>query len=167
MRPPKPEFSHILPVDRIPAKGSFEKLAAEAKECEALARRMDVPVIHSLSAVLEVRPWRGVGLKVSGSLKVELEQVSVISLEAFKSNLELPVERFYLPPGAPTAASEDEIDVIEHGEIDLGEIVAETLGLLLDPYPRKPGEEFDGFDSDGQPEAKISPFARLQPDDDK
>ena len=37
---------------------------------------------------------------------------------------------------------EDDADPIENGWIDLGEVVAETLALDLDPYPRKPGEAF-------------------------
>ena len=32
---------------------------------------------------------------------------------------------------------------ILNGVIDLGEMVAETLALDLDPYPRKPGVSFD------------------------
>ena len=41
-------------------------------------------------------------------------------------------------------------------------LVAETLALDLDPYPRKPGEAFPGHVEDDGAEAKApSPFAVL------
>ena len=53
---------------------------------------------------------------------------------------------------------------IDNGWIDLGEVVAETLALDLDPYPRKPGEAFPGHVEDDGAEAKApSPFAVLAP----
>ena len=46
----------------------------------------------------------------------------------------------------------------------IGEIAAETLGLELDPYPRRPGETF--ATAPDQPEeplpGKVSPFAVLR-----
>ena len=39
-------------------------------------------------------------------------------------------------------AVEDDAEPIQNGEVDLGEVAAETLGLELDPYPRKDGEAF-------------------------
>ena len=48
------------------------------------------------------------------------------------------------------------------GSIDLGELVAESLGLALDPYPRKPGAEFTtGAHDEKNPSP--SPFAALEP----
>ena len=47
-------------------------------------------------------------------------------------------------------------------EVDLGEIVAETLALELDAYPRKPGESFgDHLESGDEPAKGASPFAAL------
>jgi uncharacterized metal-binding protein YceD (DUF177 family) len=54
---------------------------------------------------------------------------------------------------------EDETpDIVEDGQIDLGQYVVEQLALRLDPFPRKPGAEFVQ-----PPEpAEISPFAVLK-----
>jgi uncharacterized metal-binding protein YceD (DUF177 family) len=155
------EFSRPLQVDRVPALGCHERLAADEKECAALAKRFGLPRIHSLSGLLKVEPWRGGGLKITGTLNAGVDQISVISLEIFTSDLEFPVERYFLSPraGHPDADADD-VDIIENGSVDLGEILAETMALELDPYPRKAGEVFDDIKEEPEPE-KISPFTAL------
>jgi uncharacterized metal-binding protein YceD (DUF177 family) len=159
---PEPEFSRPLEVARIPAGGSTEKIAATAEECMRLAKRLDLPAIHALRAELHAKPWRGGGLKVTGELSADLEQVSVISLEAFRQEVRMPVERYFLsePPGEDDGEADD-IDAIIAGHIDLGEVVAETLALELDPYPRKPGETFSSKD-EAEEETENRAFARLK-----
>ncbi len=102
-------------------------------------------------------------MKLEGHLTADLEQVSVISLEAFRETVSVPVSRYFLPPGAALEnAEEDDADPIEGGFIDLGEVVAETLALDLEPYPRKPGESFaEHIEDDGAAPESQSPFAVL------
>jgi uncharacterized metal-binding protein YceD (DUF177 family) len=165
MREPKLEFSRLLQVDRIPAKGSFEKLSAEPKECVALAKRYGIPAVHSLRTAFRATPWRGGGVKVAGEVTAEIDQVSVVSLETFTSTETFEVERYFMPQGKASSNEEDiDIDEIINGEIDLGEVAAETVGLELEPYPRKPGEAFEGFEDEPEEAgpAKVSPFAVLK-----
>lgn len=159
----QPEFSRPLQTDRVPKAGSVEKLTAEPQEMKALARRMKLPAIHALTAEIRATPWRGGGIKLEGHLTADIEQVSVISLEAFRETVSIPVSRYFLPPGAIAEnEGEDDADPIENGWIDLGEVAAETLALDLDPYPRKPGEAFaEHIEDDAQPAARESPFAVL------
>lgn len=146
-----PEFQRPLIVDRVPRKGSHEVFAAEAPELAALAKRFDLVALHSLKARLLALPWRGGGLKVTGHVEANLDQVSVVSLEAFNAVQEFEVERFYLPPSATVDPVLDEADPIVDGVVDLGELVSETLGLELDPYPRQPGEEFAAVETPESP----------------
>ena len=131
--------------------GSHERLAADEKECAALAKRFDLPKIYSLGGLLKVVPWRGGGLKITGTLNAKVDQVSVISLETFTSDLEFPIERYFLSPRAGQPTAEEDVDIIENGSVDLGEILAECVVLELDPYPRQKGEVFD--DIEEHPEA--------------
>jgi uncharacterized metal-binding protein YceD (DUF177 family) len=159
----QPEFSRPLQVDRVPKAGSVERIAADPPECRALAARMNLPAIHGLSAEIRATPWRGGGIQLEGHITADLEQVSVISLERFRETVSLPVSRYFLPSGAAAEhQAEDDADLIEGGWIDLGEVVAETLALDLEPYPRKPGEAFAEHveDSPG-PVSEESPFAVL------
>ena len=138
-----PEFSRPLPIDRVPRKGSHEFVEADTEERERLAKRFSIPALHSFSARLFIVPWRGGGVKVTGQVEADLDQVSVVSVETFRQRENFEVLRFFIPEGTPDDAGEDDADPITNGEIDMGEIAAETLGLELDPYPRKPGEVFD------------------------
>jgi uncharacterized metal-binding protein YceD (DUF177 family) len=158
------EFSRPLLVNRVPRKGSHEVFAADTKECSALAKRFAIPTLHSLKAHLIATPWRGGGLKVTGDIEADLEQVSVISLEPFRSKPHFKVERFFLPEKMIVDAAEDDVDPIENEQVDLGELVAEAVALELDPYPKKPDEDFGDHIEDDTVvmELKPSPFAKLQ-----
>jgi uncharacterized protein len=163
MKKTTPEFSRPLVVDRIPHGGSDETITAGADECNALSARFSLPAIHALSAELRAVPWRGGGLKVEGRLMADVEQISVVSLEAFRHQVEFPVLRYFMPPGAIEVDAEAEIDPIEHGQVDLGEVVAETLALELDPYPRRPGEAFnEAAWTEAPSSAPETPFASLK-----
>lgn len=150
MKLPEYEFSRPLIVARIAAKGSHERLEADARELKNLAKRFGVRAVHGLRGLLLAKPWRGGGVKVTGDVECDLEQVSVISLEAFRSTAHFAVERYFLPRHA-MSGGEDEVDPIENGEIDLGEVMAETVALELDPYPRAEGEAFAGPDDEKGP----------------
>ena len=140
--PPAPEFSRPLLLAKVPRKGSHEHIKAEPAECLALSKRFAIAQLFSLDARLVLSPWRGGGFKIAGTVDAELEQISVLSLEPFRARIQARVERYFLPEGSSTEAEHDDADVIEQGQIDLGEVAAEALALELDPYPRKPGEEF-------------------------
>ncbi len=136
------EFSRPLMVDRVPRKGSHEHIVADEKECVALAKRFDLPKLFSFKARLLAMPWRGGGLHVTGVVEADVERISVVSLEAFRRVEKFKVDNIFLPPKIIVDAVEDDAEPIENGEVDLGEVAAETMGLELDPYPRKDGEVY-------------------------
>jgi uncharacterized metal-binding protein YceD (DUF177 family) len=159
------EFSRPLEVARVAKLGSHEKLSATEAECKALAKRFQVPAIYTVQGDLKAQPWRGGGMKVTGTVQVDLDQESVVSLERFRSTVSFAIERYYLNiKGEVDVDSELEIDPIEFGIIDLGELVAESTALELDPYPRMPGESFTPvIESDPtQDEKPPSPFTVLK-----
>ena len=136
------EFSRPLLVDRVPRKGSHERVVADSNECTSLAKRFAIHALHKVSAMLLATPWHGGGMKVTGTVEAEVELVSVVSLEVFKTRKSFQVERYFMPANKLSETLEVDADPIVDGVIDLGEIVAETVGLELDPYPRLPGETF-------------------------
>jgi uncharacterized metal-binding protein YceD (DUF177 family) len=166
MKPVKTEFSRPLRVDRVPEVGSVEEIAAEPEELVRLAQRLGLPGMAALSASLQVDRARGGGVHVRGHLAADLTQTCVVTLEDFPVSISVPVDRYYMPASvlAGDEHPEDEdIDPIENGEIDLGELVAETLALSLDPYPRKPGVAFleNSATGDEESETQMKPFAEL------
>jgi uncharacterized metal-binding protein YceD (DUF177 family) len=151
-----PEFSRLVAVDRVPAEGLTEELHATEEERQALARRFGLVSIAELSSFLQLSPWRRGGIKVTGRFDAVVEQICVVTLDPFKARIAEEITRYFAGQNAPGHApavhnveslGEDEPDVISGSAIDLGELVAESLGLALDPYPRKPGVEFVSSDA--------------------
>jgi uncharacterized metal-binding protein YceD (DUF177 family) len=165
-----PEFSRLIPVDRIPPEGASEHIVATEQEREALAARFGLLAVQALSAQMQLEPWRRGGIKVSGRFDARVTQTCVVTLESFEEVLREDITRYFAGQNAPGPAAvthsvesleEDEPDVISGGSIDLGELVAESLGLALDPYPRKPGAEFTTGPHD-EKNPSPSPFAALE-----
>jgi len=142
-----PEFSRTVTVAALDPGGETHRLAATAPEREALARRLGVEAVESLEAELSVVPkGRGVVL-VRGRVQARLGRLCVVSLTPLVEEID---ERFairFLPevgasaragPVALDASSEDE-EPYEGSTIDLGEAVAQTVALALEPWPRAPG----------------------------
>lgn len=153
------EFSRPLKVDRVPRQGCTEAISADPAECAALAQRFGLIAIHSLTARVDAQLVSGHGLKLVAHIRAAIEQTCIVSLDNFTSELAADAQRVYLPEGSRGAGDGDEADTFSGDSVDLGEFVAEELGLALDPYPRKPGVAFQG-DADTRAAAS-SPFAEL------
>ncbi|MBF9233977.1 YceD family protein [Microvirga alba] len=156
-------LSRPVEVRNLPPQGTQIHVEATADECDALAKDFGLPGIKSLSCDFKLVD-SAKGVHVTGVLKASITQICVVSLEPFDSVVEEEVEVDFaesagMPPEPPTEMHEYEPpDEIINGEIDLGALTAEFLALGLDPYPRKPGVDFDYKDP---ADREDSPFAAL------
>jgi len=174
MRTAAPEFSRLVEVSRVPPGGMDEVIEADADERARLAERLGVARLHALTAHFNLMPWRQGGVRVTGRIEAEVEQVCVVSLEPFVQRLSEEVERFFAGEAAPgrsgavhhlDSLEADEPDLVTDGEIDVGELVAETLVLAVEPYPHKPGVVFGGNLSEAADkpyESSQNPFRVLE-----
>jgi uncharacterized metal-binding protein YceD (DUF177 family) len=130
-----------------------EPVVIEASEAEraALAARFGLGAVHSLRAevALDQKPR---AIRATGRLKAQIMQPCAVSDEDFPVTIDEAVDlRFVEDSGR--AMTEDEALEIEleaddcdeiafTGEMfDLGEAVAQTLGLAIDPYAEGPGAD--------------------------
>lgn len=158
-------------VDALPPRGLTVDLAADAEERRLLAEVLDIVAVDRLEATLTVTPWRKTGAKVTGKVSADVRQACVVTLDPVEEHVEEEVELTFLPAaeiGAP--GTEVEIDIatydppepLEGRTVDLGAIMAESMALGLDPYPRKPGVEFTPFiEDDGSNDEAANPFTAL------
>lgn len=165
----EPEFMHVLFIDKIPAAGIDVVLAASEVQCKALARRFDLVNVTKLSANLNVSSARaGEAFAVSGTMISEVVQTCVVTLEPIIGHIKRDINVMFAPEEdlndiELTSQSEmdtEDVEPIKNGQIDLGELVAQHLGISLDPYPRKPGVDFPGAEF-GVSKASVNPFAKL------
>lgn len=146
-----PELHRPVAVDRIGPAGLDITVEANATECAALARRMDLPAIRSLSCRYHLAQDTARTLVARGHLVARIVQTCIVSLEDFATTVEERFTVHCVPEGHesedPDPETPDEITYVD-GTLDLGEAVAEQLALALDPYPRAPGAELPEIDTD-------------------
>lgn len=121
-------------------------IEASPEERAALALRFGLGAVESLRAdvVLDAKPR---AIRATGRLKAAILQPCAISGEDFPVTIDEPVDlRFIEENQRPAAEGEEiELEADDCDEIgftgdmfDLGEAVAQTLGLAIDPYAEGP-----------------------------
>ena len=158
-----PEFSRSVAPERIDAHGEVYNVAATEAECAAVARRLAIPAVTSLSCRFKLsrRPDDPASVEAELELNASVVQICVVTLEPFESPLRESA-RVRFVPGGPELIdddpeSEDEIPY-DGCVIDLGEAAVEQLALALDPFPRR----FAASLPDSAGESFDNPFAALQ-----
>lgn len=168
-----PEFSRPWRVDTL---GSAPReVAIEAGEAEraAVAKRFGLVAIGRLEAEAALSR-EGEVVTAAGTLRAAVTQSCVATGEPVEAQVEAPFRIEFRPPpqgGSPDEEielGEAELDVVfyDGALVDLGEAVAETLSLSLDPWPRAPDAEAAlreaGVKDEEQAARESSPFAALQ-----
>lgn len=160
-------WSVLVPLHAL-ARGPVQRtLEPDAEQRAEAATQLGVAAIPALSAEVTVAPWMD-GCEVRGRWRGVVTQTCGVTLDLFDTDLQGDFTVRAVPAGSPHAPSEDpEIvvdlesddppDVLPHPEVDVAAYVVEHLALELDPFPRKPGAEFEP--PEAEPEA--SPFAAL------
>lgn len=166
------EFSRLYRLDSLSGEPLRVEIEAGPEEREALARRFGLVAIHALAAESELRR-SGDAATAAGTLRARVTQSCVASGEPVEARVteDFRVDFRPLPadgrPEEEIELGEGELDVAfyEDGAIDLGEAVAQSLLLGLDPYPRSPVAEAAlreaGVKSEEDARCESSPFAAL------
>ncbi len=163
-----PEFSHIVKLSEIGAKPRSATLAASEEQRDALAQRFDLPKISSLTAAYKLVTGEH-GIAFSGQLASDLQQSCVITGEAIPVEVREKFDILFVPRKEPgeleeeIELTEEDCDLVEYdqAQIDLGEAIAQTLYLSLDPYPRGPNADAVARKKGLISEEEAGPFGAL------
>lgn len=172
-----PEFSRPVRIDTL-GEGD-RRVAIEADEAEraALAVRFGLIALDRLSAEAEVSR-KGDVIMAAGRMEAQATQACVATgaplpvtlSEAFTLKF-VPEAEENADPLAEIELDADDCDTIDYagGAVDLGEAVAETLALSLDPFPRAPDADAVLKEAGvvSEDEAEVGPFAALKALKDK
>lgn len=144
-----PELARMIKARPLP--GEPVVIEATPDERAALARRFALGAVEALRAevALEQKPR---AIRATGRLKAAIMQPCAISGEDFPVTIDEPVDlRFVEENPRPVSADEEielELEADDCDEIgysgdmfDLGEAVAQTLGLAIDPYAEGPNAD--------------------------
>ncbi|NQV99455.1 MAG: DUF177 domain-containing protein [Rhodospirillales bacterium] len=176
---PVPEFYRPVEADSLIHGQSQKTLQASAPECAALSQRFAIDALNYLKGNLGLqRSGSGNRLKimVHGQLEAEIVQTCVVSLEPFTTSITAEFDTVFDARADDDDANweldpqaDDPPEPIVDGNIDLGELLAQSLSLEIDLHPRKPGVEGDpsvsgtaNHAADKGPPASENPFAALK-----
>jgi len=188
-RLPRGPFSRPIDVKKVKDDALAMAIEASAAECAAVAAETDLPGVALLSATFSITRRSGGRFEVSGRVRAEITQICVVTLEPFESRIDQPVDVAFAPVldpdldlkdrtgarfkddafgrGAPVTipGNDDQVDPPDpliDDTIDLGALAVEFLTLSRDPYPRKPGVQFDDAVVGDAGEPAPSAFAALE-----
>jgi hypothetical protein len=168
---PCAEFSRPVALDTIGEGGRTCHIVASDEECAALARRFGLVAIDSLTADVTLSHISTrQGYSVVGRFCAKLTQRCVVTLRPLPVHLDETFCLRFAP--ADEEGSEDEgtaevvvglddedVEPLVGGKIDIGEAVAQSLAVMLDPYPRAAGAAIAGGALDNE---EVNPFNVLK-----
>lgn len=159
-----PEFSR--PVDRRHLKAAPLRLVAGESERQALAKRFSLISIDRLEAEVSLAA-DGEAVDAAGTLWAEIVQSCAVTGEDLPVTIEEPLTLRFVPE-APMTEEELELDEAQLDEIpysgtvfDLGEAVAQSLALAIDPFATGPQADRVRKEKGLLDEAAAGPFAAL------
>lgn len=176
------ELSRLFALGDLDRHGATIEISAADHELAVLAGRFGLVAVDFLAATITLKRDETDHLvHLRGNITADVVQSCVITLEPVANHIEGAVDVAYsveeggawavrdMAPHADIEPGEDDLpEVLEGDEIDIGEVVAEHLGLHLDPYPRRPGVVFSARDVVAQDDegdkspGRTTPFAVLR-----
>jgi uncharacterized metal-binding protein YceD (DUF177 family) len=163
-----PELSRRFALADIGAEPKTVTVVADAGERKALARRFALGSLDALMAHVELAAVNS-SIEARGTLSALMSQTCVATAQTLSVKLEEPFQIRFEPPSTQVVEEEfelsaDDCDVMEHDgqAIDLGEAVAQTLGLAIDPFPRAPNADAILKATGILAEQDVGPFAKLK-----
>jgi uncharacterized metal-binding protein YceD (DUF177 family) len=166
MTMPEPEFSLMIDLRQI----NDVPLVVEPDEParRRLAGRFAITAIPAMRAVVSLER-EGERVTATGRLTADVIQPCRISGEDFPVSIDEPVALRFVPPMGETAPDEeieltaDDLDEIEYEgtAFDLGEALAQTLALAIDPFAEGPNADAFRAEHGLNDSAPSGPFAAL------
>ena len=166
------EFSRPFRIDALGNAPRQVSIGADEAERAALAERFGLEAIHSLAAEAALTR-SGDAVRASGRVTAAVVQSCVATGEPVEEQVAEDFDIEFRPHPAVESPDEEielsgsELDVVfyDAAAVDLGDAVAETVSLALNPFPRSPAAEdalrAAGVKSEEEAKAEASPFAGL------
>lgn len=161
-----PEFSRSFDVRQV--EGKSVKLVASEDERSALAGRFGLVSVGRLEAdVLLARD--GAAVDARGTLSADIVQTCAVSGDDLPVSINDELALRFVPASSDYQPDEeieldaDDLDEIEYSgtHFDLGEAVAQSLALAIDPFAIGPGAEQARKRAGIASEEASGPFAAL------
>lgn len=159
-----PELSRMI--DRRHILERPVEITATADECVALSHRFALVRIDRLEATVQLTA-KGDRISADGRLQADFVQTCAVSGDDLPGSIDVPLAIHFVPEQPIEAeeleVAEDELDDIPYTgtTFDLGEAVAQTLALSIDPYAVGPNADKVRKEKGLLEPGAVGPFAAL------
>jgi uncharacterized metal-binding protein YceD (DUF177 family) len=153
-------------VDRRHLTAQPIKLVADEGERRALAARFGLVGIHRLEAVVSLQT-DGDAVVADGTLSADIVQTCAVSGDDLPVTISEPLALRFVPESIveneELELAEEELDEIPYSgtSFDLGEAIAQSLALAIDPFATGPDADRVRKEKGLSDEAAGGPFAAL------
>ncbi len=162
-------------VAQIPETGLHRDIEAGPAARAAMAEIAGLRDISLARASFDLSLRSGGRVHVAGHLTARIGQTCVVTLDPIENDIDEDIDLMFAPAEQISHATDDLVEDAEgggegelpeppepivNGVIDLGRLATDVLFLAVDPYPRKPGAEFEPRIEAAAPEDH--PFAALK-----
>jgi uncharacterized metal-binding protein YceD (DUF177 family) len=160
-----PDLPYSEPVRLHQVGAGLKRTLAPDEAARArIGKALDLASLDAFAAEIDLAPAPG-GWRLAGRVMAKGAQTCGVTLEPLPFDIDAPfsvnlaeAQAEPEPDEIVITLDDESPDLVEGGQVDLGQYAVEQLALRLDPFPRKPGAEFVQ-----PPEpTEISPFAVLQ-----
>lgn len=148
-----PELAVLVP--KLPNTGRNIVFKADQHALMPIRDELQVERLTLFQAKLLARPWKKGGLSLKGNVTVHLEQACVVTSEPVADELNIEIDRKFLPAGKSIRQEKlndegelvidpdafDFPDEFQGDTIDLWAALLEEVVLGLNPFPRIDGAE--------------------------
>jgi len=141
------EFSHVIKLSEVGSHSRSIQLSADEVARTGLMARFDLAALDSLKAEISLA-HDAEGVVATGRFTADLAQYCIASHVPVPAKMDEAIHIRFIPEPVVSGEVEleleaDDCDTMFHDgqTIDLGEAVAQSLGLGLNPYPRSPEAE--------------------------
>lgn len=170
------DFTFSLDATGVQAEPRIYKLSAPENQLVEFAERFKLVALHELTATVSVsNDTKNKIIWLRGDITADLVQQCVVSLGDVPEKISDTFELMLVSPERADELDQDEVyldpqspdyDAFEGDVLAVGDMVAQTLSVLMDPYPKKPGAEIkvpngQGVSVNEELEEKPNPFAVL------
>ena len=160
-------FAHGLRLDQI-HDGERLDLVADDAERRSIADRLGLGGLDRLEAHVSLSRT-GEVIRAEGRIVASLEQACVVTSEPVAGHIDDPFMLLFMPEPKGDGHEEEielgeqDCDVVfyDGAVIDLGNAIADTLALSVDPYPRSASADAALKEAGILSEEQASPFAAL------
>lgn len=145
--------SFVAHVARLPQAGLPVTIDADEAQRAALAEAHGLLSVEMYRVELIVSRWKRNGVKVSGTVKADITQACVVTLDPVAAHIEEAVDGLFLPQDSKfgregfggageiliDAEGPDAPETFSGDTVDVGALAEQFFGLAIDPYPHREG----------------------------